>query len=49
MKHLITLFVDGSEVDYTDMEQRSLIKRVEGENAVNGWALTEFGKSFVDE
>lgn len=43
------MFVDGSEVDYADMEKRGLIQRAEGKNAADGWQLTELGKSFVDE
>jgi predicted transcriptional regulator len=39
---LVTLFVDGSEVDYLEMLDLGLIARVQG-----GYVLTDYGKSFL--
>ena len=39
---LVTLFADGSEVDYLEMLDLGLIARVQG-----GYVLTDYGKQFL--
>jgi len=39
---LVTLFVDGSEVNYLEMLDLGLIAQVQG-----GYVLTDYGKSFL--
>jgi hypothetical protein len=42
MKHLVQLFVDGSDVDFNQMLAQGLI-----EQKFDGYVLTAFGKSFL--
>lgn len=42
MKLLVEFFVDGAEVDFTEMLSLGLVEKNDG-----GYSLTEYGKSFL--